>query len=75
MEKALLLLEVSPQKTDAVYGKLKGLKDVKMAMKIYGRFDIALLIEVNTTKDIQNFVLSIRKMPGILSTETLISAD
>ena len=75
MEKALLLLEVSPQKTDAVYDKLKGLKGVKMAMKVYGRFDIALLIEVNTTKDIQNFVLSIRKISGIVSTETLISVD
>jgi AsnC family. len=46
-----------------------------MVMKVYGRFDIALLIEVNTTKDIQNFVLSIRKISGIMSTETLISVD
>lgn len=72
MEKALILLEAAPQKTDQVYDRLKKMKGVTTAMKIYGRFDIAILIAVDTTKDIQSFVLAIRKISGILSTETLI---
>ncbi|MCW1294177.1 MAG: Lrp/AsnC ligand binding domain-containing protein [Candidatus Parvarchaeota archaeon] len=75
MEKALILLEVTPQKTDKIYDKLKRMKYVTTAMKTYGRFDIAIIIEVKTTKDIQNFVLSARKISGILSTETLIAVE
>lgn len=42
---------------------------------VYGEYDVAVKVTADTLKKIDKFVTSIRSLPGVLRTVTLIAAD
>ncbi|MFX1475202.1 MAG: Lrp/AsnC family transcriptional regulator [Promethearchaeota archaeon] len=70
---AIILIDVDPPLTDAVYNQLKGHPDVKEVSSVYGIHDIFLLITVPDEESLNEFVFSVlRPTEGIKETLTLM---
>lgn len=72
MVKAIVLVNIAPEKTERTFSGIKKLSLVTEAFQVYGEYDAVFVINTETTHDIQEFVRKIRKMNGILRTVTVI---
>jgi len=72
MVKAIVLVNMAPEKTERTFGGIKRLPEVKEAFQVYGEYDAVFVINTKTTHDIQEFVRKIRKISGIMRTVTVI---
>ncbi|MEM0143860.1 MAG: Lrp/AsnC ligand binding domain-containing protein [Candidatus Parvarchaeum sp.] len=72
MVKAIILVNIAPEKTDKTFDSVKKLSEIREAFQVYGEYDAVFVINTKTTHDIQEFVRKIRKMPGIMRTVTVI---
>ncbi|MGC8533343.1 MAG: Lrp/AsnC family transcriptional regulator [Candidatus Parvarchaeum sp.] len=72
MVKAIVLVNMAPEKTEKTFENVKKLPEVKEAFQVYGEYDAVFVINTKTTHDIQEFVRKIRKMNGIMRTVTVI---
>jgi DNA-binding Lrp family transcriptional regulator len=71
---ACVLLKVVPTKADAILSSIKAIKEVRKAYFTYGRFDIAVFIEVKDYKELRKVTSLINAISGVRSTETLAEA-
>ncbi|HYA22022.1 MAG TPA: Lrp/AsnC ligand binding domain-containing protein [Thermoproteota archaeon] len=67
----LCIIDVSGDVEDTV-NRLKTVKGVKDAFIVYGAHDIVTLLNAKDLSEVRQIVFSIRKVPGVLRTETLI---
>ncbi|MEM2110985.1 MAG: Lrp/AsnC ligand binding domain-containing protein [Candidatus Bathyarchaeia archaeon] len=74
MLNACVLLKVVPTKADAILAAVKAMKEVKKAYFTYGRFDVAVFIEVEDYKELRKVTGLINEINGVRSTETLAEA-
>ncbi len=72
MVKAIVLVNIAPEKTERTFEGIKKLSEVKEAFQVYGEYDAVFVINTKTTHDIQEFVRKIRKISGIMRTVTVI---
>ncbi len=72
MVKAIILINMLPEKTEKTFLNIKKLPEVTEAFQVYGEYDAVLVINTKTTHDIQEFVRKIRRMNGIVRTVTVI---
>lgn len=72
MVKAIVLVNISPERTEKTFLGIKKLSEVTEAFQVYGEYDAVFVINTKTTHDIQEFVRKMRKMSGILRTVTVI---
>jgi DNA-binding Lrp family transcriptional regulator len=68
----LVVTEVG--KENEVAGELGKIKGVTEAKTVYGEFDVVARIEAQNLKEVDEIITSLRKIPGIIRTVTLISA-
>ena len=69
------LARVVPAQDKAVYRELTALDAVKGVVMAYGIFDMMITIESENIAELDHIVVNkIRKIEGIVSTTTLISA-
>ncbi len=69
------LARVVPAQDKAVYRELTALDVVKKVVLAYGIFDMMITIESDNIDELDHIVFNkIRKIEGIVSTTTLISA-
>ena len=54
--------------------QLSQLKGVTEAKTVYGEYDIVVRMETQNLKEVDEVITSMRKIPGIIRTVTLISA-
>jgi len=71
---ACVLLKVVPTKADTILDEVKALKGVRKAYFTYGRFDIAVFVEVADYKELRRITGEINEIAGVRSTETLAEA-
>jgi len=71
MLNACVLVKVVPTKADSILETVKAIKEVRKAYFTYGRFDIAVFLEVEDYKDLKEITIRINEIPGVRSTETL----
>jgi len=71
---ACVLLKVMPTKADAILNEVKALRGVRKAYFTYGRFDIAIFLEVQDYKELRKITGQINEISGVRSTETLAEA-
>jgi len=71
---ACILLKVVPTKADAILSAVKTIKGVRKAYFTYGRFDIAVFVEVEGYKELREITSQINEVNGVRSTETLAEA-
>jgi len=65
-----------PGKEKQTLGKLKALKSVVHMSAVFGRWDLVLDMETDDLPALSNIVVQeIRSIPGVLSTETLVTTS
>jgi len=74
MLNACILLKVVPTKADIILDSVKTIKGVRKAYFTYGRFDIAIFVEVQDYKELRELTTQINDIEGVRSTETLAEA-
>jgi len=74
MLNACILLKVVPTKAQAILSAVKGIDGVRKAYFTYGRFDMAVFVEVEDYKKLRAVTTKINGIEGIRSTETLPEA-
>jgi len=73
-QKAYILIGVQPGKEAELYGELKQIPNVIGIDMVRGPFDFVVVVEGNAS-DLDRVVLSIRKTPYVLNTETMTAFE
>jgi uncharacterized protein with GYD domain len=68
---ACILLKVVPTKADMILDTIRKVTGVRKAYFTYGRFDLAVFVEVEDYKKLREITTQINGIEGIRSTETL----
>jgi len=71
---ACILLKVVPTKADTILDTIRKIAGVRKAYFTYGRFDLAVFVEVEDYKKLREVTTQINGIEGIRSTETLPEA-
>jgi uncharacterized protein with GYD domain len=71
---ACILLKVVPTKADTILDTVRKIAGVGKAYFTYGRFDLAVFVEVEDYKKLRDITTQINGIEGIRSTETLPEA-
>ncbi|MEM1509462.1 MAG: Lrp/AsnC ligand binding domain-containing protein [Thermofilaceae archaeon] len=71
---AYLILIVEAGREYEVLRKLYEIESVVEAHIVYGEYDVVAKLEVPDLKTLEEVVMSIRKIPGVSKSTTLISA-
>jgi uncharacterized protein with GYD domain len=71
---ACILLKVMPTKADAILSAVRQIGGVNKAYFTYGRFDVAVFVEVTDYQKLREITTRINSIEGIRSTETLPEA-
>ncbi len=69
-----MLIRTAPQKSKEVYWKLKNLEGVANIVRVFGRYDLVVMIRALDIDAAGKLVTKIREVEGITHTETLIAA-
>jgi len=74
MLNACILLKIVPIKANAILFAIQAINGVRKAYFTYGRFDIAVFVDVANYKELREVTTKINGIEGIRSTETLPEA-
>ena len=74
MLNACILLKVVPTKADEILNAVRKIDNVRKAYHTFGRFDVAIFVEVKDYKELREIVNHINGVDGVRSTETLSEA-
>ena len=69
-----VLIRTSPQRSKEVFLKLKNMEGVSNIVRVFGRYDLVLMIRALDIDAAGKLVSKIREIEGISYTETLIAA-
>jgi DNA-binding Lrp family transcriptional regulator len=69
-----VLIRTAPQRSREVYWKLKNMEGVANIVRVFGRFDLVLMIRALDIDAAGKLVAKIREIEGVSYTETLIAA-
>ncbi|HBA60805.1 MAG TPA: AsnC family transcriptional regulator [Elusimicrobia bacterium] len=76
MVTGLVLVKLLPGKEKQTLGRLKALNSVVHMSAVFGRWDLVLDMETEDLPMLSNIVVQqIRCIPGVLSTETLVTTS
>jgi DNA-binding Lrp family transcriptional regulator len=76
MVTGLVLVKLLPGKEKQTLAKLKALKSIIHMSAVFGRWDLVLDMETDDLPTLSNFVVQeIRSIPGVLTTETLVTTS
>ncbi len=76
MARVYMLVNVTPGKDRDIRDTFRGINGVVYADIITGQFDLAVVLEAETTEEIFNRILKkIRKIKGITRTETFVAIE
>lgn len=74
MLNACILLKIVPIKADDILEQVRDIIGVRKAYPTYGRFDMAVFVEVEDYRELRKVTTKINSVEGIRSTETLPEA-
>jgi DNA-binding Lrp family transcriptional regulator len=76
MVTGLVLVKLMPGKEKQTLARLKSLKSVVHMSAVFGRWDLVLDMETDDLPTLSNLVVQeIRSIPGVLTTETLVTTS
>ncbi|MCX7641676.1 MAG: Lrp/AsnC ligand binding domain-containing protein [Elusimicrobiales bacterium] len=76
MVTGLVLVKLVPGKEKQVLSKLRNIKEVVHMSAVFGRWDLVLDMETHDLEQLSQVVVNeIRNIPGVLSTETLVTTS
>jgi len=71
---AYMLIRVNLGKEYDVLEQITRLPNIKEARVVYGEYDIIVEIHVSNLRELDKIVTSIRRLPGVITSTTLISS-
>ncbi len=72
--RAVILVSTTPSvSTPTIAGKIRGVKGVEVIYEVTGQFDITAVIKGSDVAAINQSIDDIRRIPGVIGTNTLIS--
>jgi len=71
---AYMLIRVNLGKEYDVLEQITRLPNIKEARVVYGEYDIVVEIHTNNLRELDKIVTLIRKLPGVITSTTLISS-
>jgi DNA-binding Lrp family transcriptional regulator len=74
MLNACILLKIVPIKARDILDQVRDIIGVRKVYPTYGRFDIAVFVEVEDYRELRKVTTKINSVEGIRSTETLPEA-
>jgi DNA-binding Lrp family transcriptional regulator len=74
MLNACILLKIMPTKAEIIIETVRKIDGVRKAFSTYGRFDVAIFVEVKDYKELREITMNVNSMEGVRSTETLSEA-
>lgn len=76
MVTGLVLVKLVPGKEKQVLSRLRNIKEVVHMSAVFGRWDLVLDMETHDLEQLSQVVVNeIRNIPGVLSTETLVTTS
>ena len=76
MVTGLVLVKLVPGKEKQVLARLRNIKEVVHMSAVFGRWDLVLDMETQDLEQLSQVVVNeIRNIPGVLSTETLVTTS
>lgn len=63
-----------PTKAEIIIETVRKIDGVRKAFSTYGRFDVAIFVEVKDYKELREITMNVNSMEGVRSTETLSEA-
>ncbi|MCX7698235.1 MAG: Lrp/AsnC ligand binding domain-containing protein [Candidatus Goldbacteria bacterium] len=70
------MVKLVPGKEKQVLSKLRNIKEVVHMSAVFGRWDLVLDMETHDLEQLSRVVVNeIRNIPGVLSTETLVTTS
>jgi DNA-binding Lrp family transcriptional regulator len=74
MLNACILLKIVPIKANAILSAVRQIGGVRKAYYTYGRFDLAIFVDVKDYRELRAVTAEINGLEGVRSTETLPEA-
>jgi DNA-binding Lrp family transcriptional regulator len=74
MLNASILLKVVPTKSDSILDAILKIDGVSKAYDTFGRFDVAIFVEVEDYQELRDITTKINSIEGVRSSETLPEA-
>ena len=76
METAFVLIKALPMKERDVYASLLQMDSVVETHSVYGEYDLVARVNFEDSREMSKFLIEeMSAIPGVLKTETLISAE
>jgi len=76
IETAFVLIKALPMKERDVYASLLQMDSVVETHSVYGEYDLVARVDFEDSRAMTRFLIEeMRAIPGVLKTETLISAE
>ncbi len=72
MPLAFMMVNTIPDQMEPVLEKIRKIKCVEEAYMLYGVYDILAEVKTETTEELKEIILRIRKVKHVLSTLTLM---
>ena len=72
MTLAFLMINSVPDQSEWVHERIREIKGVEEAYRLYGVYDIVAVVKAETTEELKGIILRIRTVKGVLSTLTLM---
>ena len=69
-----VLIRTAPQRSKEVYWKLKNMEGVANIVRVFGQYDLVLMIRALDIDSAGKLVAKIREIEGVSYSETLIAA-
>lgn len=72
MEKAIVLVNLSPGSEEQSMSALKGTSGIKSVYQLYGLYDLLVVVEGSDDQAVKTIIAdSLRSKPGVVSTITM----
>jgi DNA-binding Lrp family transcriptional regulator len=72
MEKAIVLVNLSPGSEEQSVSALKGIEGIKSVYQLYGLYDLLVMVEGADDQAVKSIIANnLRSKPGVVSTITM----
>jgi len=72
MERAIVLVNLSPGSEEASINALKGMAGIKSVYQLYGLYDLLVMVEGADDQTVKTIIAdNLRSKPGVVSTITM----
>lgn len=69
------MINVEPGSEKQVFDSLQRIRDIKEVVPVYGEYDFIAIADVEAISDLNRIVLSVREIPSVTNTRTILGME